>query len=79
MLKNSLLFGRTLFITKSLRRYIVEDIKITCKDCGEEFVFSIKEQEFYKQLGFESQPVRCKACRQKRKAARENANETAAN
>lgn len=48
----------------------MEDIKIICKDCGEEFVFSVREQEFYKQQGFENNPVRCKACRNKRKAER---------
>ena len=48
----------------------MEDIKIICKDCGEEFIFSVREQEFYKQKGFENQPVRCKTCRDKKKAAR---------
>lgn len=52
----------------------MEDIKIICKDCGEEFVFSVREQEFYKQQGFENNPVRCKACRDKRKAERANFN-----
>ena len=50
----------------------MEDIKIICKDCGEEFIFSVRDQEFYKQQGFENQPVRCKACRQKKKAAMNN-------
>lgn len=48
----------------------MEDIKIICKDCGEEFIFSVRDQEFYQQQGFNNQPVRCKACRQKRKAER---------
>ncbi|MCQ2978180.1 MAG: zinc-ribbon domain-containing protein [Clostridia bacterium] len=52
----------------------MEDIKIICKDCGEEFVFSVRDQEFYKQQGYDNKPVRCKACRQKRKAQRENNN-----
>ncbi|MCQ2911004.1 MAG: zinc-ribbon domain-containing protein [Clostridia bacterium] len=50
----------------------MEDIKIICKDCGEEFIFSIRDQEFFKQQGFNSQPVRCKSCRQKKKAAMNN-------
>ncbi len=45
-----------------------EDIKIVCKDCGEEFLFTVGEQEFYAEKGFDHQPVRCKACRDKRKA-----------
>lgn len=50
----------------------MEDIKIICKDCGEEFIFSIRDQEFFKQQGFNSQPIRCKSCRQKKKAAMNN-------
>lgn len=50
----------------------MEDKKIICKDCGEEFVFSVREQEFYQQQGFENDPVRCKACRAKKKAERNN-------
>lgn len=48
----------------------LKDIEIVCKDCGEKFMFTVREQEFYKEKGFENQPVRCKACRDKRKAAR---------
>ncbi len=49
----------------------MEDIKIVCKDCGNEFTFSAGEQEFYAQKGF-TNPVRCPECRKARKAAREN-------
>jgi chromosome segregation ATPase len=38
------------------------DIKITCRQCGKEFVFTKAEQEFYEQKGL-SQPRRCKECR----------------
>lgn len=44
----------------------MQDIKIVCKDCGKEFIFTAGEQEFYKEKGF-SNPVRCKDCREKRK------------
>ncbi|GCC11770.1 hypothetical protein IPdc08_01829 [archaeon] len=47
-----------------------EDKTLTCEDCGEEFVFSVEEQEFYDSKGFENEPKRCKACRQKRKESR---------
>ena len=43
------------------------DKNITCKDCGQEFVFTVGEQEFYKEKGFENDPVRCPACRKAKK------------
>ena len=52
----------------------MQDKIIICKDCGEEFVFSVSEQEFYAQKGLEHDPVRCKECREKRKAERNNNN-----
>ena len=45
----------------------MEDKKITCKDCGKEFIFTVGEQEFYKEKGFENDPVRCPECRKARK------------
>ncbi|MGB3327598.1 MAG: zinc-ribbon domain containing protein [Thermomicrobiales bacterium] len=42
---------------------------LTCRDCGQEFVFTLGEQEFYAQRGF-SEPQRCPSCRQARKAQR---------
>lgn len=44
----------------------MEDKKIICKDCGQEFTFTAGEQEFYKEKGF-YEPVRCKSCRKARK------------
>jgi len=44
------------------------DKTILCKDCGKEFVFTEGEQEFYKEKGFENDPVRCPDCRRSRKA-----------
>lgn len=40
----------------------MEDITLTCVDCGKEFVWTVGEQEFYKEKGFENQPKRCKEC-----------------
>lgn len=51
-----------------------KDIKLTCKDCGEEFLFTVGEQDFYEEKGFTNQPVRCKDCRNKRKADRNSFN-----
>lgn len=45
----------------------MEDIKIVCKDCSQEFDFTVTEQEKYASLGFENKPVRCYACRKARK------------
>ena len=44
-------------------------VKIVCKDCGKEFTVDEKEQEWYKEKGFEL-PKRCLDCRKKRKAER---------
>ena len=46
------------------------DKTLVCKDCGNEFVFTAGEQEFYAEKGFQNEPTRCKACRQARKASR---------
>lgn len=48
------------------------DKNITCKDCGNEFVFTEGEQAFYKEKGFENDPVRCPECRKARKNNRNN-------
>lgn len=46
------------------------DKTLTCRDCGAEFVFTEGEQAFYKEKGFENDPVRCPDCRRARKNAR---------
>ena len=46
-----------------------EDKTLVCKECGNEFVFTAGEQEFYAERGFQNEPQRCKACRDARKAA----------
>lgn len=43
------------------------DKMLQCRDCGESFVFSAGEQEFYAQKGFTNEPTRCPSCRQARK------------
>jgi CxxC-x17-CxxC domain-containing protein len=47
-----------------------QDKYLTCRDCGNEFLFSASEQEFYAEKGFENEPARCPACRQARKQGR---------
>ena len=35
-----------------------EDKTLVCKECGNEFIFSAGEQEFYAERGFQNEPVR---------------------
>ena len=46
-----------------------EDKTLVCKECGNEFVFTAGEQEFYAEKGFQNEPQRCKSCRDARKNA----------
>jgi CxxC-x17-CxxC domain-containing protein len=48
----------------------VEDKNIACKDCGASFVFSVRDQQFYAEKGFENEPQRCRECRGARKTQR---------
>ena len=48
-----------------------EDKTLVCKECGNEFIFSAGEQEFYAEKGFENEPARCRDCRDKRKRNRD--------
>jgi CxxC-x17-CxxC domain-containing protein len=48
---------------------LTSDRTLTCADCGQEFVFSASEQQFYADRGF-SDPRRCSNCRQTRKQQR---------
>ena len=45
------------------------DKNLACADCGQEFVFTASEQDFYAQRNF-TEPRRCPSCRASRKAAR---------
>lgn len=40
-----------------------QDKTIVCKDCGQEFVFTASEQDFFEEKGFTNEPQRCPACR----------------
>ena len=48
---------------------MMADKTLTCADCGQQFVFTSSEQEFYAERGF-SEPRRCAPCRAAKKAAR---------
>jgi CxxC-x17-CxxC domain-containing protein len=47
-----------------------QDETLKCRDCGEDFVFTAREQEFFAEKGFTNKPVRCKNCRNARKGER---------
>ena len=44
-----------------------EDKVLKCRDCGVDFEFTAREQEFYAEKGFQNEPGRCPACRSARK------------
>ena len=43
-----------------------KDITIKCKKCENDFVWTVRDQEFYKEKGF-FKPSYCKECRKKTK------------
>jgi CxxC-x17-CxxC domain-containing protein len=45
-----------------------QDKTLACRDCGQEFVWTAGEQEFYAQRGLVNQPGRCPDCRRARKS-----------
>ncbi len=45
----------------------LEDKVIKCRDCGAEFLFTVGEQEFFSEKGFQHEPTRCRDCRTKRR------------
>src|SRR5262245_66478022 len=48
----------------------LQDRVIKCVDCGEDFTFTVGEQEFYRDHGLTNTPTRCKRCRENRKGQR---------
>ena len=48
-------------IYSSEGKTMYQDEKLICKDCGQEFIFTAGEQEFYAEKGFANEPQRCKA------------------
>ena len=47
-----------------------EDKKLVCRDCGQEFNFTVGEQEFYVSHGLQNEPARCPECRTARRKER---------
>lgn len=46
------------------------DKQITCVQCGNPFVFTAGEQEFYAEKGYTNEPKRCRACREDAKRSK---------
>jgi len=49
---------------------VFQDRTLTCRDCGEPFVFSAGEQQFFSSKGLVNDPQRCASCRSAAKHAR---------
>jgi CxxC-x17-CxxC domain-containing protein len=62
--------GGSLQVSIDQESVIMQDKTLTCRDCGQEFVFTVGEQEFFAQKGFTNEPSRCPACRAASKAGR---------
>jgi hypothetical protein len=45
----------------------LSDKTIQCVDCNSDFVFTDREQEWYREKGLVHEPRRCKNCRSSRK------------
>jgi CxxC-x17-CxxC domain-containing protein len=51
---------------------VYENKVLICKDCGNSFDFTVRDQMFYAEKGFENEPQRCRDCRSARKTQRTN-------
>jgi len=47
-----------------------QDKPLTCRDCGQSFLFTAGEQEFFASKGFTNEPTRCPDCRAANKRSR---------
>jgi CxxC-x17-CxxC domain-containing protein len=47
---------------------------LTCRDCGNDFTFTMGEQEFYANKGLTNTPSRCPSCRALRRAGQQQSN-----
>ena len=43
------------------------DKTLTCRDCGQPFTFTVSEQQFFADRGFQNDPSRCPECRAARR------------
>ena len=50
------------------RNMSLSDQTLVCRDCNQEFVFTVGEQEFFASRGLTNTPGRCPSCRSARRA-----------
>ncbi len=48
----------------------LKDKTLICRDCGQEFTFTVGEQEFYSSRGLLNEPGHCPECRATRRRER---------
>ena len=48
------------------------DKTLSCRDCGQSFIFTTGEQEFFATKGFTNEPTRCPDCRANRKRSQDS-------
>jgi len=46
-----------------------QDKTLVCRDCGQQFIFSAGEQEFFATKGLQNEPGRCQSCRTSRRTS----------
>jgi CxxC-x17-CxxC domain-containing protein len=51
------------------------DRTLQCVECGQEFVFSAADQEYYQQKGYSHEPKRCLECRRNQRMRRRGGQE----
>jgi len=51
------------------KKMALTDQTLNCRDCKQEFVFTVGEQEFYAHRGLMNAPSRCPECRAARKGS----------
>jgi CxxC-x17-CxxC domain-containing protein len=47
-----------------------QDKTLKCSDCGNDFTFSVAEQEAFQSRGYTNEPKRCLDCREARRTTR---------
>ncbi len=47
---------------------MLTDKPLNCRDCGQSFLFTTGEQEFFASKGFTNEPTRCPDCRAQRRS-----------
>ena len=48
-----------------------EDRTLSCRECGQSFIFSADDQAYHAEKGYTNEPRRCPTCRQAQRAQRD--------